>query len=90
MLGLASLRVSVVLKHLLGVGETIENCLLADDLGDVADGRADWVTRDREAEKEEDVLILVAKVRLLVLLVEVHRACLVELKCREVVLTDLA
>ena len=78
------------MKHLLGVSETIKNCLLADDLGDIADGRADRVTRDREAEKEEDVLVLVAKVRLLVLLVEIHRACLVELKCREVVLTDLA
>ena len=90
MLSLASLRVRVVLKHLLGVRETIEDCLLADDLRNVADGRADRVTRDREAEKEEDVLVLVAKIRLLVLFVEVHRACFVELKCHEIVLTDLA
>lgn len=88
-LSFPSERVGIVLENLLRVLQSLQDSLLTDDFRDIADRRADGVPRDRVPEKEEHILVLVAEVRLLVLLEEVHRAGFVQVKSIELSISYL-
>ena len=74
-----SFLLHLVFEDILGVCESFQDSLLTYDLRNVADRSANRVACHGVAEKEEDIFVLVAEVRLLILLIQVDGTSFVQL-----------